>query len=566
MRASLWLWVLSQALSFGTAFAAPLPCKVPVCSVKEEVQRYKGMTPDGRSRALTELWKRHSESKDLSVWINLTEFAQSLSHLEEARKDASVLGQIGTIRREFGLKLLLNYDPDPEYLALFYREIRDLPLRRSVIIHWRGRIASFSDRGTLGKLVWLLYLFRSASDTQGDSWEILTEVRAAELEASERLKTLFPDKPGPGPGTEPGSTGPWDDTSCGLPVCHVSKVIDAFRAMFPGQRYTVSTQLRERYKDLTSVKDLEAVAAFGKELLTLFRVQGEQEWTVGQASGLMNDAFAALVRTAPLNAAKLTSYYRELQGEGSRFQALQHWRGQIAQFADRPSLDELLRLFSSLKSASISAGDPDYVAREAGQGEDDTRERIRVLSNPNQPPGPGPGPGPTPGPEDLTSCITESCELKSELDRYRRLSQGSRYLVLTRVRKAVEESFSPAFLANKAELGGALAELFLQIGEEDWMTREAQALKNDSLSALIRLGSPESDDLAAWYRGLRGETARYSALLTWRDRVEASNDRKVLEGLARFFAGAAATSEAEGDPEYLAREARGAEALVRSKL
>jgi hypothetical protein len=165
-----------------------------------------------------------------------------------------------------------------------------------------------------------------------------------------------------------------------------------------------------------------------------------------------------------------------------------------------------------------------------------------------------------------SACSLPVCDMDAELARLRALPQSKRFEAVQLYRKNYARSTDLATLKNLADFAVKLQALFVELKEEEFMVREAKSLAGDMLMALAKYSPLNAATLAGYYEQLSGEANRYTILTFWEGRIKEFEDKASLLELVDFFGRAEAISRAAQDPEYLGREAKGAENVITARL
>lgn len=587
MHARGFLALLALVLAFAPTFARAetlAACKGPFCEMDPSLERYRDMSPEERIESLVKLRQTYRYETDLEVLRNVASFAEKMGIvLRQFNKDEPSRDQIRLLRQAVLVRLVELGQIEPEFVADYYLSLPDESARQHAIESWRTKVAVTTDRESLGKLVWFLFMMRSLSESMHDSWQTIAAARAAELEAVRTKHKLFPPAPIPTPGsggTGGGSGGAVDPTApklCEIPKCDAKDEIEKFRSMRSGLRYLLSDELVKAYAQATDLDQLAYLRVFGRALHELFIEVSEKEWTVRLASQLHMNALSGLIKNLPVTSDKLATYFEELKGEILRYPVLVAMRGKAKSLSTREELEALASFFVQARAVVTREGEPDYIIRETKSGEAEALERLKQLTAGGTPPTPTPtDPVVTPTTPDTisptqtapepTPCLNGPCDIVAVTAKFRAMSQGGRYSTLSKLRLSIAGANDSTLFERLAELGGALVQLFYDIKEEDWMLREAQGLRNDAIFKITRTAAVDASKLSALYREIKGESVRYAVLTNWRLRARSSNVATELREWIKLFAACESISQLDRDADYLAREAASAQAELHEKL
>jgi hypothetical protein len=108
---------------------------------------------------------------------------------------------------------------------------------------------------------------------------------------------------------------------------------------------------------------------------------------------------------------------------------------------------------------------------------------------------------------------------------------------------------------NLAELGEKVQELSIQLGDPDYILREAANMIDVSMLGLFRFGPTTAENLFETFSKISSSGRRYEALSFW-DKLEREQSLEVVEAVVEFAIKAEALARKIDDPEWIIAKAR----------
>jgi hypothetical protein len=164
-----------------------------------------------------------------------------------------------------------------------------------------------------------------------------------------------------------------------------------------------------------------------------------------------------------------------------------------------------------------------------------------------------PSAGPT------TSCGVPVCDIPGLIAQMRSYGMGgsvptnTRFVMTNNLRTQAQATNDLASLMNLADAAAAIRALFVELGEDDWMVRDADYLSNDCYTKLCVAPAATIDQLISFYHrsgaggGPASDGVRFSTLQFWKTQVDAATTKARLVDLNRYFVYAASDSTANAN-------------------
>ncbi|MBY0516602.1 MAG: hypothetical protein K2P81_06835 [Bacteriovoracaceae bacterium] len=153
--------------------------------------------------------------------------------------------------------------------------------------------------------------------------------------------------------------------TCDVPVCDIAAQITDLKAKNGDQRGMYAINLKAQYKDSQDVAVLENLRALGLEMKSLFINLKDEDWVVRAASDLVNTVVLNLAKYSSVNGSELVKYYRELDGQASRYALILYWQNQLVNIENVSELNSLINFASGARERSTEVNDEDWVSRAA---------------------------------------------------------------------------------------------------------------------------------------------------------------------------------------------------------
>lgn len=156
---------------------------------------------------------------------------------------------------------------------------------------------------------------------------------------------------------------------------------------------------------------------------------------------------------------------------------------------------------------------------------------------------------------DGKGCELPICDINAELKTLEQKGQSYRFQFISKLRSANLKERNEDKLNNLLAFAKAVVELIARLGDEDYVLREAKALKDQTLFSLVQWVWRDCQRLSEGYAALAGEAQRYAALDFFLRKVSEYKNEALIRELTCFAQSAEKASREFGDPEYISRHA-----------
>ncbi|NBW81377.1 hypothetical protein EBR21_06450 [bacterium] len=153
------------------------------------------------------------------------------------------------------------------------------------------------------------------------------------------------------------------------------------------------------------------------------------------------------------------------------------------------------------------------------------------------------------------ACDLPICDVAAELKIMEGKNQAYRFQLVSKLRQEFSREKAEAKLNNLLEFARSAVELIQKLNDEEYVVREAKALRDQSVFLLVQWVWRDCKRLSSGYSELAGETQRFAALDFFLRKVEAMKDRQSIRELGCFARNAEAISMDLKDSDYVARQA-----------
>lgn len=152
-------------------------------------------------------------------------------------------------------------------------------------------------------------------------------------------------------------------------------------------------------------------------------------------------------------------------------------------------------------------------------------------------------------------CEVAVCDIEMVIETLREANEADRFAYATELIKMHSASSDVAVLKNLLEVSKRMEALFVELGDADWVIREAQALGNHALLGLVKHSEIEAKAIIKYFSQLASEAKRYEAISFYTDRLSQIESTEELAEIIKFAAEAREISMNMGDDAYVARAA-----------
>ncbi|MBC77957.1 MAG: hypothetical protein CME64_18270 [Halobacteriovoraceae bacterium] len=152
-------------------------------------------------------------------------------------------------------------------------------------------------------------------------------------------------------------------------------------------------------------------------------------------------------------------------------------------------------------------------------------------------------------------CEVPICDVQETIEQMRTMNQNQRYNYANNLVNEHARTKDVATLQNLIEFGRKLQAVSLEMGDEDWVVREAATLANNAILNLAKYSSMNGKAIGELFMQLDSATKRYEVIQYWHEQVFAIEDVKVLEQIIAFGSMAKDYSAKVGDEPWIQRAA-----------
>lgn len=152
-------------------------------------------------------------------------------------------------------------------------------------------------------------------------------------------------------------------------------------------------------------------------------------------------------------------------------------------------------------------------------------------------------------------CGVPVCEMEKTIEKLRELNENQRYNYANRLLREHSKSQDETVLDNLVESAQRLKELSIELGDADWVVREASNLGNAALLSLTKHSRFEAKKILGYYKRLDSGAKRYEAISHYQQELLRIEDADKLSELARFAKEAQRVSVLLGDEAWISRAA-----------
>lgn len=151
------------------------------------------------------------------------------------------------------------------------------------------------------------------------------------------------------------------------------------------------------------------------------------------------------------------------------------------------------------------------------------------------------------------NCDVPVCNIETAIEELRSKSENERYTFINQLKADYKDSNDVKVLKNLLDTAKAIEGLTIELGDADWVTREAVLLANDSVVSLAKYTKPVGSDIAFLFKQIDSEGKRYEVLSYYMQKVESIEDPLVLEQIIEFALQAKKQAVADGNDGYVSR-------------
>jgi hypothetical protein len=154
-----------------------------------------------------------------------------------------------------------------------------------------------------------------------------------------------------------------------------------------------------------------------------------------------------------------------------------------------------------------------------------------------------------------TACDLPVCDIPAELKTLEAKGQAYRFQFISKLRASYSKEKDEQKLNNLLLFAKDAVGLIVSLKDEDYVLREAKALKDQILFLLLQWVWRDCQKLSDAYAELAGEAQRYAAIDYFLRKVPEFKNEELIKNLVCFAQSAERSSRLLSDPEYISRHA-----------
>jgi hypothetical protein len=163
-------------------------------------------------------------------------------------------------------------------------------------------------------------------------------------------------------------------------------------------------------------------------------------------------------------------------------------------------------------------------------------------------------------------CGVPVCEITTTMTALSELDENQRYNYTNKLVYTYAESKDANVLENLMAVAREIKTLTTDLGDADWVIREASTLLNNSVFNLAKYSPVDADKLTGLFKQLDNQTKRYEVIAYWQNELANIEDLAVLNDLVLFSLNAKEVSIAAGDEAWVPRAASSLASEITVKL
>ena len=167
--------------------------------------------------------------------------------------------------------------------------------------------------------------------------------------------------------------------------------------------------------------------------------------------------------------------------------------------------------------------------------------------------------------DGVFSCGVPVCNMDKTLEELKTLNENERYNYVLQLIKTYADSNDVKVLENLLAISRELKDLFIELGDSDWVVREATTLGGHAIFGLAKYSEIDALKLGGLYKMIEIPAKRYEIIAYYHAMVESIEDLSVLSEVIEFGKIANSHSIAINDEAWIIRAADtlAAEATIR---
>ncbi|MBJ01075.1 MAG: hypothetical protein CME67_07565 [Halobacteriovoraceae bacterium] len=153
------------------------------------------------------------------------------------------------------------------------------------------------------------------------------------------------------------------------------------------------------------------------------------------------------------------------------------------------------------------------------------------------------------------ACDVPICDIQETLDQLMNMSQNQRYNYANNLVLEHAKTKDVKVLKNLIDFGRKLQAISIEMGDEDWVSREAGTLANNAILNLAKYSAMNGEAIAELFMQLDSATKRYEVIQYWHQMIFSLEDVEILEEIISFGTLAKDYSAKIGDEPWIQRAA-----------
>lgn len=172
------------------------------------------------------------------------------------------------------------------------------------------------------------------------------------------------------------------------------------------------------------------------------------------------------------------------------------------------------------------------------------------------------------GPLDdgIEICGVPVCNLAESIEELKKVDHNKRGTYAISLMNKYSKSTDVKALENLYAASIAMAPVYVELGDTDWVLRSIYDLKDEIVSALSKNSDVDADKLAGYYKELSGQNSRFAMIGYWSSKANKIETISELEELVSFGIMAREISTELGDEAWVGRAATELVSKVTVKL
>lgn len=168
-------------------------------------------------------------------------------------------------------------------------------------------------------------------------------------------------------------------TSCGVPICNLSRAIEELQKAKPQEQLNTLRKYSADAVGSVDAASLRNYLDFASQARSALVAAKSEKIVLDALNQLSSISSVRIAKYSELDAATLIDLFKALAHEKDRFEVLQWWADKIKNLEDRSSLLELAHFFAATKKISAELEDDEYVVELSKQNEQAASKKLFRL-------------------------------------------------------------------------------------------------------------------------------------------------------------------------------------------